>query len=208
VIDTVTSETSPPATVFPEATTTTGPAGEPLELRRGRQPLAPGTYTAPGFTPSVTFAIESDGWVVGTLGNGFFDIQQDPGAPDVVAVQFGLVLGVVGAGGSIEPVANASAAAATIASNPRLVVVGETESRLGGLGGVAVEVDNVQSTTASVLRVSIGVLGFDPGRSLRISLFDSPDGVVAVIVGSATGDRDRALRLAGPVLESLVFRAG
>lgn len=191
-------------TVPPEVTTTTGPGG-PAELRRGSGPLAPGTYRPPGFRPPLTFAIESDGWVVGTLGDGFFDIQQDPGAPDVIAVQFGLVLAVAGAGESLEEVDTAAAALAAIKANPRLVVVGESESRLGGLSGFTVEVDNVETTNAPVLRVSAGVLGFDPGRSLWISLLDSPDGVVAVIVGSATTERDRALSLAEPVLESVLF---
>jgi hypothetical protein len=143
--------------------------------------------------------------VVGTLGDGFFDIQQDPGAPDVIAVQFGLVLAVAGAGELLEEVDTAAAALAAIKANPRLVVVGESESRLGGLSGFTVEVDNVETTNAPVLRVSAGVLGFDPGRSLWISLLDSPDGVVAVIVGSTTAERDLALSVAEPVLESVLF---
>jgi len=194
-----------PVTVPPEVMTTTVPGDQPAELRRGNDPLAPGAYRSTGFRPPVTFTIESDRWVVGTLSDGFFDIQQNPGAPDVIAVQFGLVLGVAGIGGSPEPVDTAAAALATIKVNPRLVVVGESESKVGGLSGFTVEVDNLGTTNAPVLRVSAGVLGFDPGRSLWISLLDSPDGVVAVIVGSATAERDRALRLAEPVLESVVF---
>lgn len=203
--DTVVGSTVAPVTVPTELTTTTGLTGKPAELVGGSDALPPGTYTSARFRPPVTFAVESDGWVVGTLSDGFFDIQQDPGAPDVVAVQFGLVLGAAGASGSMEPVGSAAAAVAAIKMNPHLVVVGENDSRLGGLLGVTVEVDNMQTTTAPVLRVSLGVLGFDPGRSLWISLLDSPDGVVAVIVGSATADRDRALLLAEPVLESVVF---
>lgn len=199
------ASTLAPTTVPGEATTTVGPGGQPAELRRGGDPLAPGMYRPPGFRPPLTFAIESDGWVVGTLNDGFFDIQQNPGAPDVIAVQFGLVLGVAGNGGSVEPIETAAAAVETIKANPRLVVIGESGSKLGGLSGFTVEVDNTGATNAPVLRVSAGVLGFDPGRSLWISFLDSPDGVVAVIVGSTTPDRDRALRLAEPVLESVAF---
>jgi hypothetical protein len=202
--ETPVDSTLAPVTLPPEVTTATGPGG-PAELRRGSDPLAPGTYRPPGFRPPLTFAIESDGWVVGTLGDGFFDIQQDPGAPDVIAVQFGLVLAVAGAGELLEEVDTAAAALAAIKANPRLVVVGESESRLGGLRGFTVEVDNVETTNAPVLRVSAGVLGFDPGRSLWISLLDSPDGVVAVIVGSTTAERDLALSVAEPVLESVLF---
>lgn len=199
------ASTLAPVTVLPEVTTTTVPGDQPAELKRGNDPLAPGTYRPPGFRPAVTFTIESDGWVAGTLSDGFFDIQQNPRAPDVIAIQFGLVLAVAGAGGSLETVDTAAEALAAIKTNPRLVVVGESESRLGGLSGFTVEVDNVDPTTTPVLRVSVGVLGFDPGRSLWISLLDSPDGVVAVIVGSTTAERDRALSLAEPVLESVLF---
>ncbi len=183
----------------------TTPPTEPIELTSGSRPLLPGTYTRRAFRPSVTFAVEADGWFVGTLNDGFFDIQQDRGTPDVVAVQFALVLAVAGEGEVMTPATTARDAMEAIKLNPGLVVRGESPSRLGGLEGWVVDVENVGQVTSPVMRVAPGTLRFDPGRRLWIALFDTPDGVVAVLVGGSTAEWDQALRLAEPVLESIVI---
>ena len=190
-----------------ESTTTTI-AIVPIELTASDAPLEPGSYTRSGFRPAVSFSIEADGWVVGTLHDGFFDIQQDPGSPDVIAVQFARVLGVVGSGGSMTTPANAEDALESIKANPGLVVLGDSPSQLGGLDGFTVEVENAGTTTTSVMQVALGTLGFDPNRRLWISLFDTADGLVAVLVGGSVTGWELALQMAEPVLESIVINGG
>jgi hypothetical protein len=59
-----------------------------------------------------------------------------------------------------------------------------------------------------VLDVSVGRLGIDSGRWLWISVFDTPDGILAVMVGGSIAQWARALGLAEPVLESIVMSNG
>jgi hypothetical protein len=146
-----------------------------------------------------------EGWFAGTLNDGFFDIQQDRGTPDVIAVQFARVDAIVDATGSTVPSTSAEEAARTIEANPGLEVIAHDDSRLGGLTGFTVEVENTSGSHTSILDVAVGRLGIDSGRRLWISLFDTPDGLLAVMVGGSTAGWDRALAVAEPVLESVVI---
>ena len=179
-----------------------GGADGPRELIAGSGPLVPGTYTHTGFRPPLTFAVE-DGWVPGTVTSGFMDVQQDPGTPDVIAVQFAQVDRVVGAGRSATPATTVDAVVRAIHANPGLVVIDESASRLGGLEGLNVTVENQNATHSPIMDVSAGRLGIDPKRRLWISLFETPDGVLAVMVGGSAATWDHALAVAEPVLESV-----
>jgi hypothetical protein len=55
------------------------------------------------------------------------------------------------------------------------------------------------------MQVSAGTLSIDPGRKLWISLFDTADGLLAVMVGGSVAGWERALTIAEPVLESVVI---
>lgn len=198
---------SPDASVSPSSTpapSTEGSGPGLLELTAGSEPLAPGRYTRASFRPRIVFELD-EGWSTGTLANGFFDVQQQQDTPDVIAVQFGNVTGVVQ--GTPAPLAprTADAMARAIAKNPALMVLGESESRLGGRSGYTVEVENAGATHASILDVPVGRLGIDTGRRLWISLFDTAAGVLAVMVGGSVADWDHALAVAEPVLESVVI---
>ena len=195
---------SPGATETPRASATASADGSPRELTRSSEPLPPGTYTRAGFLPRVTLELDA-GWFAGTLADGFFDVQRDRNTPDVIAVQFGRVDGVVGAEGRTVEAASAADAAQAIADNPGLEVLGESESRLGGLTGSNLEVENTTGSHTGMLDVSVGRLGIDSGRRLWISLFDTPDGILAVMVGGSIAQWARALSLAEPVLESIVI---
>jgi hypothetical protein len=166
--------------------------------------LPAGTYTRAGFRPPITFAIE-DGWFPGTVTDGFFDLQQERGTPDVIAVQFARPTGVVGAGGAAVPATTAAGAVEAIRDNPAITVIDESPSRLGGLDGQTVVIENRGASTAGIMDVAPGRLSIDPRRRLWISLFDTPDGVVAVMVGGSVARWEDALRLAEPVLESVVI---
>ena len=196
------SSSAPAPTALPSIGASESPADNVRELRSGEEPLVAGRYTRSGFEPSITFELD-EGWFGGTLATGFFDVQQDRGTPDVIAVQFGRVDGVVGADGATVSVTTAADAARAIAENPGLEVLGESESRMSGLTGANLEVQNSSGAHASILDVPVGRLGIDPGRRLWISLFDTEDGVLAIMVGGSVAQWDRALGLAEPVLESV-----
>jgi hypothetical protein len=194
----------PASTATPTIEATESPSDDVKELLGGSEPLAPGRYTRSGFQPSITFELD-EGWFAGTLASGFFDVQQDRNTPDVVAVQFGRVERVVGADGATVDAPSAADAAHSIAENPGLEVLGESESRMSGLTGANLEVENSGDTHTGILDVSVGRLGIDPGRRLWISLFDTDEGVLAIMVGGSVAQWDRALGLAEPVLESVVI---
>jgi hypothetical protein len=167
------------------------------------EPLAGGRYTHVGFEPPITFEANAS-WQAVQLLDGFFDIQHDPGSPDVIAVQFANVDAVYGADPE-APIAVTSVAdaVAVFADNPRIGVVEESDSRIGGLEGSNVVVENTGSADAAVLRVPPGPLAISPDRRLWMSLFDTPDGVLAIMVGGSISGWEEALAAAEPVLESV-----
>ena len=198
---------SPSVAATPAPTASESAVARPIELSASPDPLRPGQYTRSGFRPAITFEL-GDGWFAGTLDNGFFDVQQDRGTPDVIAVQFAVVRGVVGAEGATVNPETAAEAAAAIAQNPSLEVLGESGSTMSGLTGSNLELENSGEAHAGILDVSLGRLGIDPGRRLWISLFDTPDGLLAIMVGGSVAQWDRALTTAEPVLESVVIGDG
>jgi hypothetical protein len=177
-------------------------SGSAQELTAG--PLQPDTYTRTGFQPPVTFAVD-EGWTGGTLATGFFDVQQQQATPDVIAVQFGKVEAVFGADGALVDGPDAQTASDAIKANSGLEPVGESESLLGGKAGVVIEVRNTSGRHSPILQVPPGRLGIDSGRQLWIALFDTSDGLLAVMVGGSIDDWDHALDVAEPVLESIVI---
>lgn len=198
------SASAPVSTTTPTIEAIESPSDDVKELVTSSEPLAPGRYTRSGFQPTITFALE-EGWFAGTLANGFFDVQQDRDTPDVIAVQFGRVASVVGADGATVDATSAADAAQAIAENPGLEVLGESASRMSGLTGANLEVENSSESHTGILDVSVGRLGIDPGRRLWLSLFDTDDGVLAIMVGGSVAQWERALGLAEPVLESVVI---
>jgi len=167
--------------------------------------LAPaGRYTRTGFVPQIT--LELDGtWEAVQVFSGFFDIQQDAGSPDVIAVQFTRPTAVIGAGGEGQSVADAADAVATIGDNDRLTVIETSDSVIDGLEGHQVTVENAGTGHASVMSVAAGTFGIDPGRRLWIAFFDTHDGLMAIQVGGSVDQWDEALAAAEPVLESVTI---
>ena len=91
---------------------------------------------------------------------------------------------------------------ASVQANSALAVVESSDSRIGGLDGLQVTVDNSGDAHATVMQVPPGPLGIDPGRRLWIAFFDTPDGLLAIMVGGSVAHWDEALAAAEPVLES------
>jgi hypothetical protein len=200
------SPSAPPPTTTPTAVPSIShePSPDAIDLPARTAPLPPGTYTRTGFKPPITVTL-GEGWFAGTLNDGFFDLQQDKGTPDVIAVQFARIDALVDATGATNPATSADEAARTIEANPGLTVVAHDESRLGGLTGFNVVVENTSGSHTSILDVAVGRLGIDSGRRLWISLFDTADGLLAVMVGGSIARWDHALAVAEPVLESVVI---
>lgn len=157
--------TSTSASVAPTATAASpGPsrdaspdAAAPAELPSAGS-LSAGRYTRSPFRPPITFELE-DGWSVGQALGGFFDVQQQKGTPDVIAVQFANVEGVIGTAGTTVEVTSAAAAASAVRDNPGLTVLEESESRMSGLYGSNIVVENAGDAHTGVLQVPVGTPG-------------------------------------------------
>ena len=175
-------------------------ANGPQEIRGGE--LAPGTYTHSGFEPRITFDV-GEGWQGVQNASGFFDVQQDPDTPDVIAVQFGNVDAVFGENGSSVEIDSAADAVPIIRENTNFEIIGESPSQMSGREGFTVEVENAVGRDVSVLHVPAGPLAISPNRRLWVSFFDTPDGVLAVLVGGSVAKWDETLAIAEPVLESV-----
>jgi len=183
---------------------TTEPSAAPpsvRELAEGNLPLPPGSYSRAGFAPPITIELDS-GWRAVQLFDGFFDVQQDVGSPDVIAVQFANVRGVYGAEGPRDA-ADPEEAVEILGTNPGLTVVESSESRIGGLTGAQATVENAGGAHAAVIDVPPGPLGIDPGRRLWIAFFETDDGLLAIMVGGSVERWEEALLTAEPVLESV-----
>src|SRR5688500_4939811 len=164
-------------TTSPSPSTT--PGRQVAELTATGEPLPAGRYTRTGFSPSITLDLDGS-WQAVQLASGFFDVQQEVGSPDVIAVQFARPIGVFGAGSSSEPAPSAEGAVALLGANPGLSVIESSESRIGGLTGSQVTVENAGDAHAQVMQVPPGALGIDPGRRLWVAFFDTPDGLLAI----------------------------
>lgn len=185
------SPSDPPAVASPAAS----------ELTATGEPLAAGRYTRAGFVPPITFELDGS-WQAVQLFGGFFDVQREPGTADVIAVQFARPSALFGEGGS-EPPVSADAAITAVHGNPALKVIEASDSRIGGQEGLQVTVEGAGGGRAGVMTVPPGPLGIDPGRRLWIAFFDTPDGLLAIMVDGSIARWDEALAAAEPVLESV-----
>lgn len=167
-------------------------------------PLVPGTYTRDGFAPPVTFEVsgaEAGFWFGTQLFDGFFDIEHDVGSPDVIAVQVARPSALFGADGEV-PLTRASAAGAILDGNPNVTVIASATTSMGG--HVAREVTvQYRSGTANLLRVPPGPLSILAGRQLRMTFLDTPEGVVAILVGGSIARWQAALDAAKPIVDSI-----
>ncbi|HKY48036.1 MAG TPA: hypothetical protein VJQ79_08675, partial [Acidimicrobiia bacterium] len=175
----------------------------PAEIAATGESLPPGLYTRSSFAPPIRLELDGS-WEAVQLADGFFDVQKMVGTPDVIAVQFANVMGVVGAAGVVEPL-SAQDAVDILGENEALTVIETSSSRLGGLAGSQVTIENQSDSHSPVLEVRPGLLGIDPGRRLWIAFFDTDAGLLSVMVGGSTEQWDSALREAEPVLESVVI---
>ena len=173
------------------------------ELEFSGDPLPAGRYTHATFEPRITLELEG-GWAAVQNITGFFDVERDVGSPHVIAVQFARPLGVYGEQDAVEPTSAANAVE-LLGENPNLEIIERSPSRIGGLEGSQVTVENVAEPHTHVLHLGAGGLGIDQGRRLWIAFFDTEDGLLAVMVGGSAERWDEALAAAEPVLESILI---
>ena len=198
-----TDSTQPSASASTSASAdASAPADGVSELRSTTEPLPPGAYTRSSFAPPVIFTL-TEGWRAVQLFDGFFDVQQQVGSPHVIAVQFARPSTVYGAGGDgVEPTSAAEAAEA-LSGNEAIEVLGDSTAQVGGMDGRVIEIENAGDAHATVMVVPPGPLGIDPGRRLWIAFLDTPDGLMAVMVGGSMEEWQQAMDAAEPVLESV-----
>jgi hypothetical protein len=201
--------TAPAATATPSPSpvaSSTASEIAALEVSGAAGALATGRYTRAGFEPRITFELDEP-WHSVNAFHGFFDVQQDVGSPDVIAVQFALVEGVFPGFDGPAAVPSAAAAVAALKTNGHLRVVETSTSKIGGLDGFQITVENPSDSLldAEVLLVSRGALSISPARRLWCAFFDTPQGILAILVGGSVAKWDEALTAAEPVLESVTI---
>jgi hypothetical protein len=183
----------------PSSCCTPNPSEAYRELPGPGTELAPGRYYKAGFTPTVGFAV-GEGWTTEQQLGGLFDIQDEPGSLDVVAVQFTRATGAV----------TAELAAAEIESRDNLAVGDREEVTIGGLTGIRLvgETTDPADTDPVIFRPVLdtppGPVSIGSGRRLEVNLFTISDGVLAILVGGSIAHWDRAQELSRPVLESVI----
>lgn len=164
-------------------------------------PVQPGRYTRSAFQPRVEFDVGA-GWIAEQVAPGFFDIEDEPGSLDVVAVQFA---NVVGPDSAVE-------ALDEIAALPNLRLSDPIDGELvDGKVGIRFEVETTDPadtdppTFRPVLTVPAGPISIASGRRLQVTLVDIEGGVLAILVGGSIADWDHALALATPVVDSITI---
>lgn len=162
--------------------------------------LAPGRYTRAEFTPRVTFEVGT-GWTAEQVAEGFFDVQQNVGSLDVIAVQFGNVAGH----------SSAAAALAALQAQQHLHVTDPEIVEAGGRRAARVVVETTDPRDSQppifrpVLSVTAGPIGIASARRLQLTLLDTPHGVLALLVGGSIAAWERTMQIAMPVVESVEF---
>lgn len=162
--------------------------------------LHPVRYSGTPFVPAVTFEVVDD-WTTQQQAPGFFDIEDEPGSPDVVAIQFANLVGPE----------TAEEAVAEIAARDNLSVTEAVPIAIDGVTGLQVVVETTDPADTDppifrpVMSVPPGPLSIASGRRLEVTLLDMDGSVLAVLVGGSIAEWDRALELSRPVLQSVTI---
>ncbi|MEO5704835.1 MAG: hypothetical protein ABIZ52_08850 [Candidatus Limnocylindrales bacterium] len=183
---------------------TTAPTAGPLELEVDDLALQAGTYTRTGFEPAITLGLDGAWWAV-VVEDSVLWLRHGPDAPDVVTVQILRPDWAYAPGAIAVQDLDAQLVVDTIQANDLLVEIESSTSRIGGLEGLEITVENPTKDDAWILHAPIGDLKVPAGHRSWMAFFDTPDGVVAILVGGPISGWDAALALAEPLLESIRF---
>jgi len=162
------------------------------------QSLAPGSYSRSDFEPSVAFTIGA-GWQAVQATSGFFDIEQEPGSLDVIAIQFG----------NVQDGDSAAEAAAAIEARDHLLVGPRETVEVDCRDAIRLLIDTTDAPDSAppifrpVLMVPPGALSIGSGRRLQVTLVDVDGGVLGILVGGSIAGWQRTLEVSGPVVDSV-----
>jgi hypothetical protein len=199
--------TPPPATATPAPVATeagpppTSPSAE--SFNASDIPLAAGRYTRGAFVPRVTFEVD-EGWLAVEAGARFWHLQRGLDPAGAVAVMFARPDGIFRNPGQLMAPSTAEAAADALGRNTAVEIVASDSSQISGLTGLLLELE-AAGDEAQVVHVPPGALAIPPGERMWLAMFDTPEGLVAIIVQGAAADWDAVLGSAEPVLESVTI---
>lgn len=195
---------SPDTSSTPAASADAPTAAIPLELQATGSALPAGLYAHGGFTPAITMELDGS-WRALVLATSYFDLDYVPAEPDVT-VAFVRPSYLFAGGDSLAEPTTPEAAVATLRANLGLNVLETSTSLMGGLEGSQVTVENGAGTTDwGVLVNQDRSVHLDQGRRLWIAFFDTPDGLLAIVVDGPIDRWDEALAAAEPLLESVTI---
>ena len=163
--------------------------------------LEPGGYFGSVLSLTIVFTV-GPGWTHQQKAPEFFDIEQDVGSPDVIAVQFA----------GLHEIANATEVAGQIEAREDLTVSEREDVELDcHLGAIRLTVTPTDTSPDSpqfwpVVDVAAGTLSVASGRRLQIDIFTFHMGTALILVGGSIAHWDETLAAAQPVLDSLRLR--
>jgi hypothetical protein len=168
------------------------PSSAARELPGDTAELPAGRYARASSVPGVTFEIDG-GWSSGPADDAKIELRH-----------------AAGDGGLVVTLARIDhASAVSVADGARstdgITVRATSESRMSGLTGPNVELENPTAADIALLATSTGTIDLGPGQRMWLSLFDTDAGVVAIAVTAAAADWDVALLAAEPFLESVTI---
>jgi hypothetical protein len=172
------------------------------ELTSSPAPLPAGTFTRAGFVPRVTLDLDGT-WTSVIRFDDTFDVERGGRSPDGISVQVARPSGLIG--GAAMPVrpSDPAAAVAALRTNPKLTILEESESQIGGLTGRQVSIENTSDPFVGVLVFDAGVAWLETGRRMWIAFVLTPHGLVAILVNTSVANWDHGLTVAEPVLKSI-----
>ena len=142
---------------------------------------------------------------MGSVLDGYVAINHALDGGAVAEVLIVNVDAVVDAAGEEIEAADAEAVAQLIRERPEVDVIGSSGSRMSGLDGVTIEVENTATARTQLLTTPSERVGLEPGARLWLSLFDTADGLLGIAIASPAATWDKALAVAEPLLESVTI---
>jgi hypothetical protein len=153
----------------------------------------------------VTFEVEDGVYAPGPVIPGFTAVRRTSSGSDIVIVRFIRPSAIHTAPDATVDATTAAAAVAALQGNSALVDLGSSESRMSGLTGLAIELEAAAADSPKVmLRGTISFV-LEPGLRAWIAFFDTPDGLLAIMVQGTSAAWERDLGLVEPLLESVTI---
>ena len=188
--------------------TTAGTRVAARELPQANVNLPAGRYADSDFVPRVTVEVEDLVWVSGEQADGLVTLLRSasPGSQESITLRFARPTSIHAGPDSITDATTATAAVETLVANPAVVHLVANESLMDGVAGSAIELDAAaDGQTYGVMLTKAGSIEVAAGRRLWVAFFDTPEGLLAIVVEGSSAAWERDLGLVEPVLESVTI---